>query len=298
MNYKRIIKSQKVRFFILKLFDFVPDFLMIRFQYKLSTGRWPNLKNPSRFTEKVQWYKLNYRKKVVTQCSGKYEVRNFVASKGLSDILIPLYGVYSNVSEINFEKLPSKFVLKTTNGSHTNIICNDKSKLDIQATKNTVNSWLNSWSSKMGREWGYYHIEPKIICEEMLPKDSNDDLVDYKIFCFNGKPYCLYAIVDRFLDDGIKLGIFDTDFNLLPYRRSDICGLKKTIPKPRNFDRMLEIAKLLSQDFPFVRVDLYNIDGEIYFGELTFYDGSGYKGYIPDDFDFILGEQFKIQPKQ
>ncbi|MFA7288384.1 MAG: ATP-grasp fold amidoligase family protein [Melioribacteraceae bacterium] len=267
---------------------------MIIFQYKLSTGRWPRLKNPIRFTEKIQWYKLNYRHNLLTKCSDKYSVREYVSAKGLSDILIPLFGIYDNVEEINFGNLPKKFVLKTTNGSHTNILCSDKSQLNIELAKKTLNGWLNTWQSKMGREWGYYNIKSRIICEKLLDKDLNNDLIDYKFFCFNGKPFCLYAIVERFLEDGIKLGIFDTEFNLMPYIRSDIFGLKSNIPKPKNFDRMLEIAEILSRDFPFVRVDLYNIDGNIYFGELTFYDGSGYKGYIPDEFDFILGENFKI----
>ncbi|HAF30223.1 MAG TPA: carbonic anhydrase [Bacteroidales bacterium] len=294
MNYKKIFKSQKVRFIILKLFDFVPDKLMIVIQYKLSTGRWLKLKKPIRFTEKIQWYKLNYRHDILTKCSDKYSVREYVTAKGLSNILIPNYGVYNNVKEINFENLPDKFVLKTTNGSHTNILCADKSKLNSELAKKTIKGWLYSWTSKMGREWGYYNIKPRIICEKLLEKDSNNDLIDYKFFCFNGKPFCLYVIVDRFLEDGIKLGIFDTEFNLMPYRRSDIRGITTNIPKPNNFNRMLEIAKVLSKDFPFVRVDLYNIEGSIYFGELTFYDGSGYKGYLPDEFDFILGEKFTL----
>jgi len=294
MNYKKILKNQKIRILILKLFDFFPDKLMVVIQYKLSTGRWLNLKNPIRFTEKMQWYKLNYHYDTLTKCSDKYSVREFVSSKNLSDILIPIYGIYDDIEEINFENLPEKFVLKTTNGSHTNILCTDKSQLNIELAKKTLFGWLNTWTCKMGREWGYYNIKPRITCEKLLEKDKNNDLIDYKFFCFNGEPYCLYVIVERFLEDGIKLGIFDIEFNLMPYRRSDIRGLKKDVPKPKNYSRMLEIAKELSKDFPFVRVDLYNIDGCIYFGELTFYDGSGYKGYIPDEFDFILGEKFKL----
>jgi len=297
MNYKNIIKSQQIRFFILKVFDFIPDKLMIFIQYKVSTGRWLKLNNPKRFTEKIQWYKLYYRNNIITQCSDKYGVREFVSSKGLSNILVPLYGVYDNVEEINFESLPSKFVLKTTNGSHTNILCSNKNQLNIESTKETLKSWLNTWTSKMGREWGYYNIKPRIIAEKLLPKDSNNDLIDYKFFCFNGEVFCLYVLVERFLESETKLGIFDTEFNLLPYRRSDIKGIISNIPKPENFNRMLAIAEKLSKDFPFVRVDLYNIEGVIYFGELTFYNASGYNGYESDEFDFILGEKFKLPTK-
>lgn len=297
MDYKKIIKNQKLRFFILKVLDFIPDRIMILVQYKISTGRFLNITKPKRFTEKLQWYKLNYRKDIITQCSDKFAVREFVSSLGLSDILVPLIDVYDDYNDINFNSLPKEFVLKTTNGSHTNILCHDKDNLDIENAKLEIKGWLSSWSSKMGREWGYYNIKPRIICEKLLPKDANNDLVDYKFFCFDGEPYCSYVIVDRFLEGGIKLGIFDIDFNLLPYKRSDINSLLNTIPKPKNYIRMLDIAKKLSKSFPFVRVDLYNIDGIIYFGELTFYDGSGYKGYSPDDFDFILGNKFKLLKK-
>ena len=267
---------------------------MIRLQYKIATGRSLEINQPERFTEKLQWYKLYHRDSLMTQCADKYSVREYIKSKGYKDLLVPLYGVYDNAEDIDFENLPDKFVLKTTNGSHTNILCEDKSKLDIEATIEKLNGWLSKKAEKAGREWAYYDIEPKIICEKYLVKDENNDLIDYKFFCFNGEPYCLYVIIDRFLDEGIKLGIFDLDFNQMPFQRSDIAGIKTNVRKPQNFDKMIKIAKDLSKDFPHARVDLYNINGEIFFGELTFYDSSGYKGFIPDNFDFILGEKFKL----
>lgn len=298
MNYKNLIPNQDLRLRILKLTDFLPDKFMIKLQYRIATGRKLNLKKAVRFTEKLQWYKLYYRDPLMTQCSDKYSVREYVKSKGYGDILVPLYGVYECPEEIDFDKLPNKFVLKTTNGSHTNIFCEDKSKLDIESTRKTLNKWLNTWNGKVGREWSYYNIKPRIICEKYLDKDENNDLIDYKFFCFNGEPFCLYVIVERYLEDGMKLGIYDTNFKKLPYRRSDIRGLTYDVVKPKNFEKMVEIARNLSKDFPHVRVDLYNVDGEIFFGELTFYDGSGYKGYVPDEFDFILGEKFKLpEPK-
>jgi hypothetical protein len=127
-----------------------------------------------------------------------------------------------------------------------------------------------------------------------LDKDSLNDLDDYKFFCFNGEAFCLYVVIDRTASDGIKLGIYDMEFNKLEYRRSDIKPITKDIKKPKNFDEMVKMAKILSKDFPHVRVDFYNIKGKIYFGELTFYDGSGYKGYIDDRFDYILGNKFNL----
>lgn len=274
--------------------DFIPDKSMIKLQYRISQKRKLNLKNPQRFTEKLQCYKLYHRDPLMVQCSDKYMVRDYIASKGLEEILIPLYGVYDRAEDINFDDLPEKFVLKTNNGSHTNIICEDKSKLDIDLTKKTLNEWINAWNGKMGREWAYHDIKPKIICEKFLEKDESGDLVDYKFFCFNGKPFSLYVIVERFLSSGMKLGIFDTHFNQLPYKRRDINRLAANISKPKNFDCMTRIAEILSEGFPHVRVDLYNIDGKIYFGELTFYTAGGYQKYEPDNFDSVLGEQFKF----
>lgn len=296
MDYKKLIPNQDLRLKILKLMDFIPDKPMIKLQYRISQKRKLNLKNPQRFTEKLQWYKLYHRDPLMVQCSDKYMVREYIASKGLEEILVPLYGVYDRAEDINFNDLPGKFVLKTNNGSHTNIICEDKSKLDIEITKKTLNEWINAWDGKMGREWAYHDIKPKIICEKFLEKDESGDLVDYKFFCFNGEPFSLYVIVERFLADGIKLGIFDTKFNQLPYKRADIRKVTSNISKPKNFDKMVRIAEILSKDFPHVRVDLYNIDGEIYFGELTFYTAGGYQKYGPDDFDFIMGKEF-ILPK-
>jgi hypothetical protein len=291
LDYKILFKSKSSRMKILKFFDFLPDSMMVRIQYFISTGRILNL-NGNRFTEKIQSYKLNYRNGLITQCSDKYLVRNFVVDRGLGEFLVPLIGVYSNVDQIDFSTLPECFVLKTNNGSHTNIICESKECLDLTQARDNMNLWLGDWEGKVGREWSYYNIEPKIICEELLPKDNRGDLVDYKFFCFDGEPHFLYVIEDRFLDDGIKLGIYDTEFNRISANRSDIAPLIRDVDMPKSFGEMLEIVRVLSKGFPHVRVDLYNIEGKIYFGEMTFYDGSGYKGFIPDHFDLEVGSKF------
>lgn len=300
MNYKKLIKSKNLRLKLLKFLDFLPDRLMIKIQYKISTGRKLDLKHPMRFTEKIQWYKLNFRDQLMVQCSDKYAVRKYVESKGLRDILVPILGVYNISTDIDFEELPSSFVLKTTNGSHTNILCKNKEDLNIDYTIQKLNRWISAWDGKMGREWAYHNIIPKIICEKYLENDRDGDLIDYKFFCFKGEPFYLYVITERFFDGGFiyatltKLGIFDLEFNQLPYKRVDIPKLLKKVEKPENFNRMIDIARKLSKDFPHVRVDLYNVDGQIFFGELTFYNGSGYKGYEPDEFDFIVGEKFEL----
>src|SRR5699024_2190148 len=142
--------------------------------------------------------------------------------KGLEDILVPLFGVYENANEIDFDDLPSEFVLKTTNGSHTNILCKDKKKLNKKDVIKQLNTWLNTKREKLGREWAYYDIAPRIISEMYLPVDKNKDLIDYKFFCFNGKPICLYVISERFLDSGEKLAVYDLEFNKISVKRSGI----------------------------------------------------------------------------
>ena len=293
MDYKKIIKNQKVRFRILKLLDFIPDKTMVKLQYRIKMGRKLNLKNhPQRYTEKIQWYKLNYRNPLMTKCADKYTVREYVESKGLEYILNELYGVYDSVDEIDFDKLPNKFVLKTTNDSHTNIFCEDKSKADINQIKEKLNSFMKERNNiSPGREWAYDNSKRRIICEKYL--DFPKKMIDYKFYCFNGKVEYLNIIKDREESD-INWGMFDLTFKLLPVCRKGQNKISDKIERPENFDEMIKIAEILSKDFPHVRVDLYNIKGKIYFGELTFYPASGYEKFQPDEFDFELGEKFDI----
>ncbi|PIC95681.1 carbonic anhydrase [Sporosarcina sp. P26b] len=293
MNYEKLIPSRNTRLKILGLTDFVPDKVMIKIQYWLKTGRLLNLNDPKRYNEKLQWYKLYYHDPLMTECADKFRVREYVSSKGLDDILVPLYGVYNDSQEIEFNTLPNKFVFKTNNGSHTNILCKDKSKLNFQDTKLVLNSWLNQRTPRAGREWAYYDIEPKIICEKYL-ETSNDELIDYKFYCFNGKPSYIKVAKEHKVE-GLQNGIFNMAFEQLPYCRKEVGIINEKIEIPKNFDLMCKVVTKLSEDFPHVRVDLYNIDGEIFFGELTFYDTSGYQIFEPDEFDFILGELFTLE---
>jgi hypothetical protein len=294
MHYKKILPNQEIRLKILKLMGFIPDKLMVKLQYRVATGRKLNLKKPVRFTEKLQWYKLYYRDPLMTQCVDKYGVRGYLISKGFKEILVPLYGVYDRIEDIDFGELPDKFVLKTTNGSHTNIFCEDKSKLNLETTRIILRNWLMRRTVKAGREWPYYNVKPRIICEKYLDKDVNNDLIDYKFICFAGKVVCVFVNAERFSHDGMKAGIYNTDFMQMPYIRQGFKVIDNPIDKPVNYRVMLEIAECLSADFPHVRVDLYNIDGKIYFGEMTFFHGSGYSQFEPDEFDYILGEEFKL----
>lgn len=290
----------RIKLNILRAFDWMSDEKMIKIQYRLKTGRKLNLKNPIRYTEKLQWYKLYYKNPLMAKCADKWEVREYIKNKGYEHILNKCYGVYDNPDDIDFDKLPDSFVVKITNGaSGIGIeICHDKNKIDLEELRNKLKQWLKKKSSKGGREWVYSKYPPRIIIEDIiLPGRGEETLVDYKFFCFNGEPYCLYVMNERFTNTGVRQNIMDLDFNIMPYMREKIEPIRTKLKKPNNFEEMIKIATDLSKDFPYVRVDLYNHDGKIYFGELTFFPESGYYDFEPDEFDFILGEKFVLPQK-
>lgn len=291
MDYKKIIKSQNARFAILKALSWVPDSVMLKLQYRIKLGRSCNLKNPKRWTEKLQLYKMYYRNPMLSQCVDKYAVRKYVESKGCADNLVQLYGVWDYATEIEFSRLPSSFVLKTTNGGGGEdvVLVRDKATCDL---KEKV-SFLDCKREKeinAGREWAYTGIsKPRIIAEELLVNRENPDagVEDFKILCFNGQPYYIIVDKDRYIDH--KRNFYTTSWERVNVT-TDHEQFEIPYPKPLNFQEMLDVARKLSADFPFVRVDLYNIEGKIYFGELTFYPWAGYVQFLPDEFDFILGK--------
>lgn len=295
MNYKKIIKSQSTRFAILKALSWLPDSIMLRIQYRIKMGFWPDFNHPKRFTEKLQLYKMKYHNPVMHQCVDKFEVRKYVESKGLGHILNELYGVYDKPEDIDFDGLPDKFVMKTTTGGggQNVIVAADKAVCNFDGLRAKLALWegANNLGALAGREWAYKECTPRIVVEKYL-EGGERSLVDYKFFCFNGVPKYIYVVTDRKLGKYAFLGVYDINFNKLPIYRCDERRQENSVQKPKNYDQMVEVARKLSEDFPHVRVDLYNIDGKIYFGELTFYDGSGYFYYDPDEFDFEMGRCF------
>ncbi|MBR2994888.1 carbonic anhydrase [Candidatus Saccharibacteria bacterium] len=302
MDYKKFLKSQNLRFKVLNMLSWVPDKTMVKWQYRIKTGRKLDLKNPKRYTEKLQLYKIKYRDPLMKRCANKYKVREFVESKGFGEILNELYGVYDSPDEIDFDKLPDSFVLKDTLGGGGNsvILVPDKSKLDIEKAKEKMKHWVGKESKykNPGREWVYDNQKHQIIAEKYLICEDVNDLPDYKFFCFDGEPYFIYMMENymKHHEEGV-LGFLDTDFKLLPAHRKDFAPMKEQPKKPKNFEKMLQMAKVLSEGFPHVRVDFYDIDGKIVFGEMTFFNASGYTSFEPDEFDFELGEKFKIGGK-
>ncbi|MBD5274661.1 MAG: carbonic anhydrase [Bacteroides sp.] len=318
MNIKHIIRSQKLRHRIMRLGKFLPDSIMISLQYRIILGRWPNLKNPKRFTEWIQWYKIHYRDSKMIMCVDKFEVRKYLKHKGCEKYLNILYQICKTANEIDFDSLPQKFVIKTTSGGGGDnvLIIQDKKSIDYAKTIEKVNSWLKKNYSNTSREWAYSGAasNPKIIVEQYLENQLDitntnckishkysiiPELTDYKFFCFQGNPIVCQLISGRYTDEHI-------DYYDLEWKRLDgVVGLNKNAknslnphPKPANFEEMINLAKRLSEDFPFARVDLYNINGNIYFGELTFYPGSGYGSFKPDSYDFELGKYFFINDEK
>lgn len=298
MDYRDIIKSRDLRMHILKFFGWVPDTVMVRIQYWMKTGRRLNLKSPKRYTEKLQLYKIKYRNPLMLRCTDKYEVRRYVQERGMGEYLVPLVGVYKSVDDICFGSLPDMFVAKTTDGAGGNqvLVCRDKSSLGVDIFKKQLTSWLQEKrpGRQAGREWAYENGFPRRIIIEQLVGNGQSDLIDYKFFCFNGTVSYIYGISDRKLGVSAKLGIYDSDFNKLDVSRCDEEPQLVPLDKPEGFETMKRVAERLSYGFPHVRVDLYNVNGKIYFGELTFYDGSGYMTFSPDSFDEEMGSRFDL----
>lgn len=298
MNYKKIIQKRSTRQKILKFLSFIPDKPMIKTQYWIKTGRRLNLKNPQRYTEKLQWYKLNYKNPLMVQCVDKYDVREYVNEHGLGHILNECYGVFESSTDVDFDKLPNSFVIKDSLGGGGNsvIICKDKSKADLDSYRKSMDAWLNKKQIRAGgREWPYYSGKKHRIVIEKYLEQEDGDLQDYKFFCFNGTVFCSYLMSDyRENHENGKLGFLDRDFNLLNACRTDFKPLDEKPIMPKNYYKMVEYAEILSESFPHVRVDFYNIDGTIIFGELTFFMASGYLSFSPDSFDYEMGKQFVL----
>lgn len=293
-GYKKIIKNQKLRFSILYLLRLIPDKWMLKLQYRIKFKRKLNLEDPQRFTEKIQWYKLNYKDKKMSMCSDKYAVRKYIKSKGLEHILNDLYCVFSKPEDINLDVLPDKFTMKLSNGSGTNLICKDKRKLNQNEIIEEFKWFKRKVKTNAGREWPYLQTESVIVVEKLLEDEThfNNTINDYKFFCYNGKPAYIVCIKDRYSEKCNHL-VYDTNWRKINVI-SEGARLDDDVPKPAKLEEMLEIASKLSEDFPFARIDLYLVKNKIYFGEITFYPWSGYMEFEPEEFDYILGEKFDI----
>lgn len=250
----------------------------LKLAYRVRMGRKLNLENPVTLNEKIQWIKLNNRNPMLNVYVDKYKVKPEVARIIGEEYIIPTIGVWNSFEEIDFSKLPRKFVLKCNHDSHSVVICTDKDKFDYKAARKKLTKGLKTNYFWHGREWAYKDVKPLIIAEQyMTNDDSTEELTDYKFYCFGDYVDCVLLCVDRGIGDP-KFYFFDRDWKLKRYNKKGKEAPEDfTLPKPENIDKMFEIASTLSGETgaPFVRVDLYNVNGHIYFGELTFSPGNG-----------------------
>ncbi|MFS0614935.1 ATP-grasp fold amidoligase family protein [Lederbergia ruris] len=273
----------------------ISDEDLIAKKFKERLGREVDFSNPVKFNDKLQWLKLNWHDTLAIKCADKYEVRWFVKERIGEEYLNEIYGVYESVDEINIDRLPNSFVLKGTHGSGYNIICKIKTEIHWGKEFKKMRRWLRENYYWQNREWVYKDIKPRIICERYLEEPGMGQLRDYKIFCFNGVPKLIEVDFDRF--DKHKRNLYDLDWNLIDAEIRHPKDRHMNITRPKRLSEMLELAGILSKDFPHVRVDFYVVEDKIYFGELTFFHGSGMEKFNPIEFEIEMGNWLQLPKK-
>jgi hypothetical protein len=270
----------------------LPDDIYLQLKYRYIFGKKLDLKKTETFSEKLQWLKLNNKQPIYTTLVDKYEVKKYVSQKIGKEYVNPTLGVYDSFDEIDFDSLPQKFVLKVTHDSGGLIICKDKSKLNIAASREKIEKSLKTDFFVLGREWPYKNVKPRIIVENYMEDESGEELKDYKIFCFNGQPKIIQLDYDRF--SGHHRNMYNTKWEILPFAFSYSQDKSREFSKPKNLDEMLCLASELSKDMPFVRCDFYSISGKTVFGEMTFFPESGFGKFDPPKYDRKFGEWINL----
>lgn len=270
----------------------MPDAQFLKLQFALRMHDELDLENPQTFNEKLQWLKLYDRQPLYTQLVDKYAVREYVAAKIGTEYLVPIYGVYESYEAIDFEALPEQFVLKANHTSGGVFVIKDKNQIDHAVLKREVEKWLAFNYYWTHREWPYKNVPPKMVAEKYMVDAGSNDLKDYKFFCFDGEPKLMYVASERAQET--RFDFYDLDFNHLPVVQQGTRNSQKTIAKPQNFEKMIELARVLAAGIPHVRVDFYEIEGHVYFGEMTFYHMAGNEPFDPPTFDEKLGALIQL----
>ena len=269
----------------------VTDEKAVKKFYKVTTGKELDLNNPQTFSEKMNWYKLNGRMPLMAQCADKVAVRDYIIEKGYSECLNEIIGIYNRVQDIDYNSLPDQFVIKAAHGSHMNYIVKDKSSFDWKRAKRMMKTWLHQDIYWSGREWVYKDIPKRIIIEKYL-EDETEELRDYKFFCFNGKPKYLQIDVGR---NAVHYrNYYDMSFAFL-HLRDDVPSDERIVhEKPVMFDEMKKIAADLASPFQMARVDFYQVNNKVYFGEITFFHNGGITWFLPEEYDLVFGRNWKL----
>ncbi|MBQ7257020.1 MAG: glycosyl transferase [Abditibacteriota bacterium] len=294
---KKTIKEKK-KYFIknyIKNKGYIPDKIYIPKYYKEHYGKVLNITHPKTIAEKNQWMKLYYRDPLFVLMSDKYRNRFYIEKVTGKDYSVPLLGVWKKFEDIDFSSLPKSFVLKTNHDNHP-IFVLDKDSADFEAIKRQIYEKLRISKYYKTREWGYKNIKRCVFAEELLG-DGIHEFLDYKFFCFNGKVKYLYVFTDSTDGKNGKMTFFDRDFNRMPIKLYKCRTTNKNISKPENFEEMISLAEELAKDIPFVRVDMFNVEGRIYVGEFTFYPSNGFLSYKPEEYDEIIGSYLTLPEK-
>lgn len=276
------------------LFDNLSDELYLKIKYFYRMKKKLNLRDPKTYCEKLQWIKLYDRKDLYTKMVDKYEVKKYVADTIGEEYIIPTYGVWDNAEEIDFEALPEQFVLKCTHDSGSIIICKDKSKLNYDEVREKMNKALKKDAFIDGREWPYKNVKRRIIAEKFMIDSEDEELRDYKFFTFNGEPKILYIAQGRGQGKEIFADFYDMNFKHLDMTIDHKMSVDKP-HAPKNFELMKKLAAKLSENTLEVRVDFYEVDGKVYFGELTFFHCSGFIAAKPEKWENQLGDWIDLK---
>ena len=295
---KDIIKNPALLFLTFGhrgFFNWMSDEQYLKIAYRARMGKKLNLDNPQTFSEKLQWLKLYDRNPEYIMMVDKYEAKKYVAEKIGEEFIIPTLGLWDKFDDIDFDSLPNQFVLKCTHDSGGLVICKDKSKLDVTAAKRIIRGCLKHNYFWGMREWPYKNVKPRIIAEKYMVDESGYELKDYKIFCFDGVPKAMFIATDRATEgEETKFDFFDMDFKHLPFTNGHP-NANREIKCPASFELMKELADKLSKGIPQVRVDFYDINGQVYFGELTLSHWSGMTPFVPEEWDYKFGRWINFQ---
>lgn len=297
----KLVKAVKHPEWVLGLFmrhtpigQWMNDQSFIKWEYFSGMRKFPNLKHPVTYNEKLQWLKLNDIHPEYSRIVDKAEAKEYVKEvlgEDAERYIIPTLGVWDSFDEIDFTKLPNQFVLKTTHDSGGVAVVKDKVSMDLRMVRAKIERSMKNNFFYQHREYPYKNIKPRIIAEKFMVDESGTELKDYKFFCFDGEPKMLFIATDRPFDT--RFDFFDTEFNHLPFKQGHPLATKE-IKKPAGFDKMMELSRKLSKGFRHVRVDLYDINGQIFFGELTFFHFSGNVPFEPEEWDYKIGAWLKL----
>lgn len=280
-----------------RMFKFFSDESYLKLKYFVYFKKKLNLNNPKSFNEKLQWLKLYDRNPLYVTMVDKYDVKKYVENKIGKEYIIPTIGIYKKINEINFNKLPNKFVIKCTHDCGSTVIVKNKNKIDYDEIKRKIENKLKVNYYYSGREWPYKNVKPRIIVEKYMEDKKENEIKDYKFFCFNGEPKIMY-VSDNSHTNNQHSCFFNMNYKKINIKRKDYQEFKETPKKPIKFEKMINLSRILSNGIPHVRVDWYEINGKLYFGELTLYTCSGFIPFENEEWDYKIGEMLKLPEKK